>query len=110
MSAKHTPGQWRVNWGRDTSYPLGVHNGKVNVVTAFGRCASPEATANARLIAAAPDLLAALKRLDASWTEFWPKGPDVPESRERVMAIEPETAEIWREIRSAIAAAEGTTP
>lgn len=59
---KHTPGSWRVLWGRNASYPLTIHNGTVNIVTSMGRKAHPEAIANARLIAAAPELLAALKR------------------------------------------------
>lgn len=58
-SMKHTPGPWNVQWGRESSYPIGIHNRLVNVVTSMGRKASAEASANAHLIAAAPDLLAA---------------------------------------------------
>ena len=61
----HTKGPWVICWGRHGTYPLGVHNRTANVITAFGRPASPEAIANAHLIAAAPDLLAALKAIVA---------------------------------------------
>lgn len=55
----HTPGPWWVD--ADPGEGVEVHDG-------FGRTASvwgeeDTATANARLIAAAPDLLAALRRL-----------------------------------------------
>jgi hypothetical protein len=64
---KHTPGPWRINWGRGQSYPLSIwamrEDGFQNrsIVNAFGCQAQPETDANARLIAAAPDMLAALK-------------------------------------------------
>ncbi len=58
----HTPGPWVVFWGRGLgAYPLSVGTSRFNVVTAMGRKAHPEAAANARLIAAAPELLAAAR-------------------------------------------------
>lgn len=65
--AKHTAGPWKVFWGRGDRYPLSICGPVVNgiatksIVTALGRKATEEADANARLIAAAPDLLAAME-------------------------------------------------
>lgn len=55
--------------------------------------------ANARLIAAAPDLLAALQAHDA-YMKLWFSGPDSD-------ALHPAAAANWRTIRAAIARAEG---
>lgn len=71
MATKHTPGPWRIFWGRDgNTYPLNIwgpvgsdHAAFRSVVTSFGRKASDESTANANLIAAAPELLEALKAI-----------------------------------------------
>lgn len=62
---KHTPGTWKI----DFSYPRGLPGGistmnggrPVTRFNTFARPTSPEALANARLIAAAPDLLEALQ-------------------------------------------------
>ncbi len=56
----HTPGPW---WVEDSDHPMGEGR---EVYDGFGRTASvygdsPTAEANARLIAAAPEMLAALK-------------------------------------------------
>jgi hypothetical protein len=58
MSAKHTPGPWRV-----FGYDIGTSPDETLAVV----CAMDDNTddANATLIAAAPDLLAALVELDA---------------------------------------------
>ncbi len=58
--------------------------------------------ANARLIAAAPDLLEAARELDAMWTEDVPGGPDNAPS-----IFMPETLAVWRKFRAAIAKATG---
>lgn len=50
-------------------------------------------------------LVGALERVDAEWSSFWPLGPDVPASSDRICAIAPETAEIWRTIRAALSEA-----
>lgn len=67
--AKHTPGPWRISWGRNGTYPLAVDNGSANVVTSFGRPSNPEARANAHLIAAAPELLDVLKTFVAGFRD-----------------------------------------
>lgn len=58
MEAKHTPGPWRIQWGHESGYPLGISTWDRNIVNAFGRPAQAESVANAKLIAAAPELLA----------------------------------------------------
>lgn len=58
MSAQHTPGPWKTNGDPYVSTGDGKHS------IAFTDCrgiSDAEAKANARLIAAAPDLLEALK-------------------------------------------------
>lgn len=71
MSAKHTPGPWTTNPSGEASFiPLRAHHceklgfciGFVNYDINDGQGSIPEA--NARLIAAAPDLLEALKACD----------------------------------------------
>jgi len=82
--AKHTEGPWRVGdagcavFGPKTDAP------SPKTIACLSKVASaPEETrANARLIAAAPELLDALKAMlagaqEAAWTEGW--GDDVPE-------------------------------
>lgn len=64
VSAQHTPGPWKIDVGHQTKRARGISADKRNIVN-FGGLASPaseETAANARLIAAAPDLLAALDR------------------------------------------------
>ena len=60
--------------------------------------------ANARLIAAAPDLLAALKALDAYWCEMLPDGPPADDADHWLHA---DSRAVWRTARAAIAKAEG---
>lgn len=70
---QHTPGPWRVSVGLNNGYIASENNGFVPIRTPFRERAFSDAkhmppfvteselTANARLIAAAPELLAALK-------------------------------------------------
>lgn len=57
MSAAHTPGPWRVN----ESEPRAAINSEGRCVAWCGMYPDTEAHANARLIAAAPTMLAALR-------------------------------------------------
>jgi hypothetical protein len=63
----HTPGPWEVRWGCNV-FATRLDTGHEGVVASCGGHSSntvdcrPENTANARLIAAAPDLLAVLER------------------------------------------------
>ena len=72
MSTQHTPGPWKV---KDTSRPS-EHTSRLSIVLASGSAiiAYPangwppnEMAANARLIAAAPELLEALQNAGALW-------------------------------------------
>ena len=63
MTTKHTPGPWRVA-GRETrNLPHSLVAADTLLARVYSKCFGDEVeeTANARLIAAAPDLLAALK-------------------------------------------------
>lgn len=65
MSAKHSPGPWSVYTSPDGSKLVGIGDSNAEGVADCGfgiwRGGDAEAIANARLIAAAPDLLEALK-------------------------------------------------
>lgn len=65
--SKHTPGPWRSNTAFDTKYLKHVCQGDSNVVARVngGGVAEETAIADARLIAAAPELLEAAKRMVA---------------------------------------------
>ena len=61
-AAKHTPGPWRPARSRDYGWLVNAATGCVALARSGSVEARDDATeANARLIAAAPDLLAALK-------------------------------------------------
>jgi hypothetical protein len=69
MSAKHTPGPWRVEYGESLSIRsaddsrLATMNWLRGRHGLAGRLSDEEVAANALVFAAAPDLLEALKRL-----------------------------------------------
>jgi hypothetical protein len=83
---KHTPGPWHI----DPAFPSEVQtdkdltisscwhkhaSGAEIVVVGVLECSLEESAANARLIAAAPDLLEAL-RLHKAWSDSEDRGPD----------------------------------
>ena len=70
MSTKHTPAPWRIEWGMsqggDGHHVCDASDmGPLSIIASvhFHDDADGETKANARLIAAAPDLLAALRGL-----------------------------------------------
>jgi hypothetical protein len=66
MSAPHTPGPWLFTaemYGLDNMRVFGVNDATGNGVANCGHDGRGQCEANARLIAAAPDLLAALQEL-----------------------------------------------
>jgi len=69
--AKHTPGPWQVVPAAKAEHPWVVgdaEGGSIASCEPMGPWMSAaEATANARLIAAAPEILAALKSLVGEW-------------------------------------------
>jgi hypothetical protein len=63
---------------------------------------------DARLIAAAPEMLAALRAMDDFWTSSHPAGPDGdPTTMGGLATLTDETLDVWRGVRAAIAKAEG---
>ena len=78
---KHTPGPWQIRFARNGyPYQIDAPNGSegaggIRTVTRWGAISFPSSTeglANARLIAAAPDLLEAAKTLVESHKEADP--------------------------------------
>lgn len=114
MSAQHTPTPWRVYDGQ----LLRVMSGQISVagIHHVGKTRGQtdcEAKANARLIAAAPDLLAFAQALDAHWTADFPGGPDnwdAPGAATILGSLgklSDETLTIWRQCRAALSKALG---
>lgn len=101
----HTPGPWRVGKrgaiqnavldGRAVPYPVIPIEGAEAAV--YAPSTSPNAEANARLIAAAPDMLAALKAWHAFMSEGW-----ITNNNE-----DPEALALLQQSKAAIAKAEG---
>ena len=101
MNAQHTPGPWKFGgWG---SCGIFAHDGKqVARVRSTCQMYDGESTANAQLLASAPDLLAALEASEAELTRMHGRavGPGAPLGNGSTsMAI--------RQARAAIAQAEG---
>lgn len=97
-TGQHTPGPWRMGYGYATRDIRSGHRhiiARVDVVTEEGE-------ANARLIAAAPDLLAALETL-AEW-------PRHSATADGVLTTDPVAglANVRRFARDAVAKAAGT--
>lgn len=108
---KHTPGPWfeQTGFADDVEITADSRQGMVAICAMdldFTGHIGVEQEANARLIAAAPDLLEALETLDASWLADFPAGPDGDYSGRFVSPAE-EHVVIWRKIRAAIARARG---
>lgn len=62
MSAKHTPGPWAYAYDGSSTWSIGeADDPQDKLVASIGDRDDARATANARLIAAAPDLLKALE-------------------------------------------------
>lgn len=105
--AKHTPGPWRVfdNFGER----ICIHNADdYGIGEAWNFNGRPENIANARLIAAAPDLLAVAQILDRYCTEDFPDGPDDARRWADARGTPGDhLIEIWRATRAAIARATG---
>lgn len=105
MSAKHTSGRWVWSGGQLLA-SQGGHSDCVLIVSDDERFFP--IVADRSLIAAAPELLDALRSLDAYWTEDFPEGPE----GSRVVlgglgTIADDTIAIWRKVRAAISKAEG---
>lgn len=65
ISTKHTPGPWEIAQTKSANLFITNATGKLSVCNSVNGASSAEETANARLIAAAPDLLEAFQRIAA---------------------------------------------
>lgn len=77
---KHTPGPWRITDGGNVCNCVGhtLHD-EGHVCIAFAQPV-PEGEANARLIAAAPELLAALEWCEQVYGNDWPENASIRET------------------------------
>lgn len=114
MATKHTLGPWQVVPATEHHGPFVTTEDDRSVCDLYAMsgpgsiggggkpkpCSFHNAEANAALIAAAPDMLEALKALDTAWADSFPGGPETVEYAQRAR-------EIWAQIRAAIAKAEG---
>lgn len=74
MNIKHTPGPWNVH-GRDTrGLPHSLVAAETLIAKVYSKCYGDveQETANAKLIAAAPDLLEALQAARDLWGDYLP--------------------------------------
>lgn len=114
MTASHTPGPWTAH---PSKYHEGVHIVQAGrpsnrVLARFGSEDEPlddTDLANARLIAAAPDLLAALQSLHSFVAVRFGRGPDavIPETIDTHIGVPIKIGEIMREAAAAVAKATG---
>lgn len=86
MSKQHTPGPWLVlaPYTGTSRHPIGVDrgDGAHDIIGEFNGLGGvgDEVTANARLAAAAPELLAALKWCQAVYGRDWPANSAINET------------------------------
>ena len=103
METKHTPGPWTANYNRPFSVveirgPKHREDGSSLLIAEVAPINDRDG--NAHLIAAAPDMLEALKQIDDFWSES-PSGPGMNRQRQdRFMALR-------LQLSAAIAKAEG---
>jgi hypothetical protein len=105
MSAQHTPGPWKGNitrYNRDfrTCVNVMTEDGLrfIAAVSCDPHTDQLQLAANAKLIAAAPDMLAALQEIDAMWSG---EGGHV----HPIHARSGKVREVWKHARAAIARA-----
>lgn len=99
MTTQHTPGPWHARVHSTYSHiwgPDGTKRGCIGSVNLHGDTSREEREANARLIAAAPELLEALRR---AWA--------LVDSQIRCNAPTENAIKLAADIRAAIARAEG---
>lgn len=101
VSAQHTPGPWVVQKVDGSRWPIaGPDWPGGGIVAEVNVCRGPDASANARLIASAPELLAALEPF-AEAAERWIANAEARGDRYGIKAAD------WSRARSAIAKARG---
>lgn len=105
-TTKHTPGPWKIYQSQATMPRVIVSADGSSVADANAGfpCAEDEQDANARLIAAAPDLLDALRILEEFVTELTKAGED---RQNRLVELEGDKGNRLFAARAAIATAGG---
>lgn len=99
---KHSPGPWKLAYDKGSNRDIMTNNARV--ATAWLAYVTPEEYhANAHLIAAAPDLLEALRELDAAIDDEALYEPDDDEHAKALDRL----IEAQKAARAAIAKAEG---
>ena len=103
MEQKHTPGPWMVReFNSDIQISANNFREPAIVRRIMGTSSDcqtalrAEQVANARLIAAAPELLAALRAIDHAWTSDMPSGPQNP-------ILVKKWRQLWEQARAALA-------
>lgn len=109
--SKHTPGPWLVVWGSSEPHIgasiIGDLPNDYTVAELLNHLpVKHQCEANAYLISAAPDMLEALRAIDTFWSEDRPSGPET-KARSGFAELHETTRAVWRQIRAAIAKAEG---
>lgn len=117
--SKHTPGPWKLLKNEDSEeYTVttkdgepNYHRGLASVSFGFSEPVETEQHANAKLIAAAPEMFAILDELEDSFgKEIYPEQKkedfDAPDDREYTVTI---TAKQWRALGHALGKAHGAT-
>lgn len=112
---KHTPGPWKAapeangEWGIDSATGWGIATVAGSAGPGPG---DDESAANARLIAAAPELLETLQSLNAFVGVMVGRGPEatIPDTITTPLGVPVKIGEIMRDAAAALAKAEGRTP
>lgn len=100
---EHTPGPW-LDGGKSAGWHIEASNSEVSEIAwlrSYMGIPDDEIKANARLIIAAPDLLAALKELSSLYDGIYVK---ISDDEMRLCK------EVWTRAEAAIAKAEGNSP
>lgn len=105
----HTPGPWQYLEAIETDYLLHpeIVSEDFTICELHEDMLDEEVVANGRLIAAAPDLLAALKQIDESWTADIPGGLESVPGGMDAINIHPTHLAFWKMARAAIRKATG---
>jgi len=92
VSAAHTPGPWKAHF-EEANFVTGPDLGRVAMMMNLkgahglgGRRSGAESAANCRLIAAAPDLLSALRDLEAMAERYRQPGAPIPDAQKKARA------------------------
>jgi hypothetical protein len=100
-TSKHTPGPWNVNGMHDNGTPeVWVYDDKADQLVARVICETKRHEANARLIAAAPDLLEACK---AALSLAWEVGCETEDGVGTL--LEDSRGDLFRQLSAALAKA-----